>query len=195
MEHLVRHQVRVPDQDETGEHDDGLGHDRDRADDLVEVGRNLDAADVQPDEEHNPGERFEQPEPLEVDWPQRRREVGDVVAERDPGQEVVEVAERDHGEERDVDGVIENEGGAGHQPGDVAQSPEREILAATGERVGRGKLRIAQPDQRKHDPRREECERSQPQGRQGDDPQRGIDVGADGGVPPHVRPPDRYVAP
>ena len=55
-----------------------------------------------------------------------------MVAGRDPGQKVVEVANRDDREERDVDGVVEDQGGARDQPPQVAEPSQGEILAAAG---------------------------------------------------------------
>ena len=49
-QNLMRHQARIPDKDEASQDDNRLRYDRDRADDLIEVRRHLDAADVQPDQ-------------------------------------------------------------------------------------------------------------------------------------------------
>src|SRR4030081_3782706 len=102
----MSHDVWLPNQDETREDDDRLRHDRDGSNDLVEVGRDLDASNVEPDKDEDPDYGFDEPQPGQVDRSDGRREIGDVVAEGDPGQEVVEVAERDHGEEGDIDGVV-----------------------------------------------------------------------------------------
>jgi hypothetical protein len=59
-----------------------------------------------------------------------------VVAKGDPGEEIVEVAEGDHGEERDVDRVVEDQGGARDQPREVTEPAKGEVLAAAGEGIG-----------------------------------------------------------
>src|SRR5256886_12386776 len=93
-QNLMRHKPGIPDQDEACEHDNRLCGDRNRPDDLVEVRRHLDAADVEPDQDHDPGHRLYQPEPGQMDRSQGHGEIRDVVAERDPWKEVVEVADR-----------------------------------------------------------------------------------------------------
>ena len=126
---------------------------------------------------------------------QGHREICDVVAERDPWKEVVEVAEGDDGKERDIDGVVEHQGGAGHEPREIAQPSQCEVLAASGEGIGGSQFRVAQADQGENDAGRQEGERRQAKRGQRDDSQRGIDVGADRGIAPHVGAPDRNVAP
>ena len=126
---------------------------------------------------------------------QGHREIRDVVAERDPGEEVVEIAEGDDGKERDIDGVVEHQGGAGHKPREIAQASQCEVLAAAGEGIGRSQFRVAQADQGEDDAGRQEGQRRQAKRGQRDDSQRGIDVGADRGIAPHVGAPDRNVTP
>ena len=63
-------------------------------------------------------------------------EIADVMAEADPGQEVVEVSERDHGEERNVDGVIKHQRRPGDQPREVPESAQGEVLPAARQRIG-----------------------------------------------------------
>ena len=55
-----------------------------------------------------------------------------MMAGRDPGQKVVEVTNRDDREERDIDGVVEDQGCAGDQPPEVAEPSQGEILTAAG---------------------------------------------------------------
>ena len=60
-DYLVGDEIRIPHEDESGDDDQGLGHDGDRADDLVEVRRDLDATNVEPDQEDDAGHRLDQP--------------------------------------------------------------------------------------------------------------------------------------
>ena len=117
------------------------------------------------------------------------------MAKRDPGKEIVEIAEGDDGEERDINRVVEDQGGARHQPGEVTEPAEGEVLAAAGERISRRELRIAEADQREHDSGRQEGKRREAQGGERDDAQGGVDVGTDGRIAPHVGAPNRNVPP
>ena len=109
-----------------------------------------------------------------------------MVAGGDPGQKVVEVAERNDGEERDIDGVVEDQCGSGDQTPQVAQPSQREILTAAGQWVGGRYFRIAEADQGKDDACREEGQGCKSEGCEGDDAQRRVNVGADRRVAPHV---------
>ena len=117
------------------------------------------------------------------------------MAKRDPGEEVVEVAEGDHGEERNVDRVVEHQGGARDQAREIAEAAEGEVLAAAGKGIGRGELGIAEADEREYDAGRQKRQGRKAQGCQGNDAQCGVDVRADGRVAPHVGAPHRYVPP
>src|SRR2546423_7296109 len=130
-----------------------------------------------------------------MDWSDGRGEIRDVMAKRDPGEEIVEVAEGDYGEERDIDRVVEDQGGARHQPREVTEPAQGEVLAAAGERIGRRQLRIAEADQREDDAGRQEGKRGEAQGGERNDAQGGVDVGPDGRIAPHVGAPNRNVPP
>src|SRR5713101_1926274 len=120
-------------------------------------------------------------------------EIRDVVAEGEPGKEVVEIPERDDGEERDIDRVVEHQGGARHQPREVTQSAEGEVLAPSRQGIGGRQLGIAEADQREHQASRQEGQRGKAQRGERDDAQSGINVGPDCRIAPHVRAPDGNV--
>src|SRR5437879_13299026 len=113
-----------------------------------------------------------------MDWPDGRGEIRDVTAKRDPGEEIVEIPESDHREERDIDRVVEDQGGARHQPREVTEPAEGEVLATAGEGIGRRELRIAEADEREHDAGRKEGKRRETQGGERTDAQGGGDGGA-----------------
>src|SRR2546421_6200629 len=130
-----------------------------------------------------------------MDWSDSRGEIRDVMAKRDPGEEIVEIAEGDHGEERDIDRVVEDQGGARDQPREVTEPAEGEVLTAAGEGICRREFGVAEADQREDNAGRQEGEWGETEGGERDDAQGGVDVRADGRVAPHVGAPNRNVPP
>ncbi|MDC4227417.1 MAG: hypothetical protein MPW15_25070 [Candidatus Manganitrophus sp.] len=87
-------------------------------------------------------------------------------------------------EERNADGVIEQQRGAGDQSPDVAQPPRCVVLPSPRHRVGGGKFGIGEADQDINKTGGGESKRRRPMGGAHHQAERHINVGADIGVAP-----------
>jgi hypothetical protein len=191
---LTHQEFRVPRKHKAQADDGGFEEQIHRAEDFVEEGGFAYAAHVDPDEEHDQEHRLDEPDDFDVwKWAEGDGNLADVNPE-DPGGEEVDVTGRSDGEECDVNRVIEQERCAGDKAPEIAQTAQCEILSTACNRIGGGEFGVCQAD---HDiDQAGEGEGSGSESLCGgdDESECGVDVGADIGVAPGVRTPDRYIA-